>query len=60
MLRSHIPQPVAKTAPFTEAQALAADIAYHRTKVEDPYRQRQADRMAAREIALRAATGQIA
>ena len=57
MLRSQM-MPVPAPAPpaFTEAQALAADMAYHRAKVEDPYRQRQADRMAARENELRAAT----
>lgn len=60
MLRSHIPQPVAKPAPFTEAQAHAADMAYHRAKVDDPFRQRQADKTALTEMQLRAATGMVA
>lgn len=58
MFRAHIPAPP-PTAPFTEAQAHAADHAYNAAKVADPYRQRQADQTALLEMRLRAATGQV-
>ena len=62
MFRSHFTAPVlpARTAPvFTEEQAHIADMARHRAKVEDPYRQHAADEASCREVQLRQATGQV-
>lgn len=58
MLRAHIPTPP-KPAPFTETQAHTADHAYNAAKVNDPYRQRAADRATEREVQLRAAAGMV-
>ena len=61
MLRSQM-MPVPAPAPpaFTEAQALAADMAYHQAKLDDPYRQRAADKTALQEMRMREATGRFA